>query len=87
MSAAPDGSPVEVYELLPELGEGEIARIEDGVVHGEVTYKAHGRSWRHAFAMRVFSDESELGAVLQEVGFRLDRWLDRERGWFVARAG
>lgn len=24
MSTAPDGSPVEVYERLPELGEGEI---------------------------------------------------------------
>jgi 2-polyprenyl-3-methyl-5-hydroxy-6-metoxy-1,4-benzoquinol methylase len=24
MSTAPDGSPVEVYERLPDLGEGEI---------------------------------------------------------------
>jgi SAM-dependent methyltransferase len=63
-----------------------LERIEDGVVHGEVEYSSVGRTWEHAFAMRVFADESELAEALEEGGFRLERWLDRERGWFVATA-
>ncbi len=63
-----------------------VDRIEDGVVHGAVEYAARGKRWRHEFSMRVFADEQELAAALAEGGFRLDRWLDRERGWFVAQA-
>jgi len=38
--------------------------------------------------MHVFGDEAELGAALAEVGLRLDRWLDGEKGrWFVAKVG
>jgi SAM-dependent methyltransferase len=59
--------------------------FEDGVARGEVRYEAGGRSWTHAFAMRVFADEEELQSALGEAGLRLERWLDRERGWFVAR--
>jgi SAM-dependent methyltransferase len=73
-----------VVETLP-LGwqpppSVRVDRIEDGVVHGEVLYDG-GLS--HAFAMRVFADEAELVAALGE--WRLQRWLDRERGWFVAQ--
>lgn len=64
-----------------------VERIEDGVVYGSVVYEARGRTWTHAFAMRVFADEDELAAALHEGGLVLDRWLDRDRGWFVARAG
>jgi SAM-dependent methyltransferase len=60
-----------------------IDRIEGGVVHGEVFYDG---GWSHPFAMRVFADEVELENALAEGGFRLERWLDRERGWFVARS-
>ena len=36
-------------------------------------------------AMRVFVNETELGAALAEAGWRLERWLDREGGsWFAA---
>lgn len=56
-----------------------VDRIEDGIVHGEVFYEG-GAS--HAFSMRVFADEAELTAALE--GWALDRWLDRERGWFTA---
>jgi SAM-dependent methyltransferase len=76
-----------VVEMLPlgwspVTGESlRIDRIEAGVVHGEVFYDG-GRS--HAFAMRVFADEEELRAALEADGWRLDRWLDRERGWFTA---
>jgi SAM-dependent methyltransferase len=59
-----------------------VDRIEEGVVHGEVFYDLDGGTWSHAFAMRVFADEDELAAALGESGWRLDRWLDRERGWF-----
>jgi hypothetical protein len=61
-----------------------VERIDDRVVHGEVAYEARGRRWTHAFAMRVFADEGELDAALPEVDLRLERWLDPERGWFVA---
>lgn len=57
-----------------------VEKIEDGVVHGEVFYDGGGR---HAFAMRVFADEDELRTALGS--WQLDRWLDRERGWFTAR--
>jgi len=59
-----------------------VERVEDGVVHGEVEYEADGETWRHAFAMQVFSDEAELEAALAEAGLRLDRWLQKD--WFVA---
>ena len=58
-----------------------IDRIADGVVHGEVFYDG---GWSHAFAMRVFADEAALAAALAEGGWALDRWLDRDRGWFRA---
>jgi SAM-dependent methyltransferase len=63
-----------------------VDRIEDGVVQGAVEYEARGRRWTHAFAMRVFADQPELDAALAEGGLSFDRWLDRDRGWFVATA-
>jgi len=72
-----------VVETLP-LGwqpppSVRVDRIEGGVVHGEVFYEG---GWSHAFAMRVFADDAELAEALGE--WRLDRWLDRDRGWFTA---
>jgi SAM-dependent methyltransferase len=75
----------------PEDGEtalGEVVSrlrvdcVRDGVVHGAVEYEVAGETWRHAFAMRVFADDAELGAALAEAGLRLDRRLDAR--WFVA---
>jgi SAM-dependent methyltransferase len=70
------------------LGEAttstRVDQIEDGVVYGAVEYEARGKTWVHEFAMRVFADQPELDAALAEGGLRFDRWLDRERGWFVA---
>jgi SAM-dependent methyltransferase len=63
----------------PETESLRIDRIEGGVVHGEVSYDG---GWSHAFAMRVFADEAELAEALGE--WRLDRWLDRDRGWLTA---
>jgi len=58
--------------------------VDGGVVRGEVEYRANGARWTHPFTMRVFADEDELCAALAEAGLALARWLDRERGWFVA---
>jgi SAM-dependent methyltransferase len=74
-----------VVETLP-LGwqpppSVHVDRIEDGVVHGEVVYDG---GWSHAFAMRVFADEDEVRDALGE--WQLDRWIDRDRGWFRAVA-
>ena len=63
----------------PESESLRVDRSEDGVVHGEVFYDGGGS---HAFAMRVFADEAELAGALGK--WRLDRWLDRDRGWFTA---
>ena len=72
-----------VVETLPLGWEPppsvRVDRVENGVVHGEVFYEGGGA---HAFSMRVFADERELAAAL--FGWRLDRWLDRRRGWFTA---
>jgi SAM-dependent methyltransferase len=79
--------PTEGSSRLGEVTSSvRLESFEDGVAQGEVRYEADGRSWTHAFAMRVFDDEAELEAALLEAGFRLERWLDRERGWFLARA-
>jgi len=63
----------------PESESLHVDRIEGGVVQGEVFYDG---GWSHAFAMRVFADEGDVRAALGE--WRLDRWLDRDRGWFTA---
>jgi SAM-dependent methyltransferase len=72
-----------VVETLPLGWEPppsvRVDRVEDGVVHGAVSYEG---GWSHAFAMRVFADEDELAEALGE--WRLERWLDRDRGWFTA---
>jgi SAM-dependent methyltransferase len=79
-------SDLAVVETLPLAWQPPssvlVDRIEDGVVHGEVFYEG-GAS--HAFAMRVFADEDELCTALGD--WRLERWLDRGRGWFTARRG
>jgi hypothetical protein len=59
-----------------------VERIDGGVVHGEMEYEADGRTWRHSFAMHVFSDESELSAALAEARLRCERRLDAR--WFTA---
>jgi SAM-dependent methyltransferase len=79
----------EPREVESRLGEVvsrlRIDHVDDGVAHGEMEYEAAGRTWRHPFAMRVFADEAELGNVLAEARLELDRWLDRGRGWFLAK--
>ncbi len=75
-------------EGVAELGEvttsTRVERIEGGVVHGVAEYEARGQRWAHPFTMRVFADQAELEAALAEGGLRFERWLERDRGWFVA---
>jgi SAM-dependent methyltransferase len=89
---------VETLPLAWEPQEGEsrigdvvsrlrIRAVRAGIVHGAVDYEVAGRTWTHEFAMRVFEDEHELGSALAESGWAFERWLDGERGWFVATAG
>jgi SAM-dependent methyltransferase len=99
LAACARHSPLLVVESLPlgwepRAGESRIgdivsrlriAAIEAGVVHGAVDYEVAGRTWTHEFAMHVFADEPELEAALGESGWALERWLDLDRGWFVAR--
>jgi SAM-dependent methyltransferase len=71
--------------LLGEVSSSvRLESFEAGVARGEVHYEAGGRLWTHPFAMRVFADEEELRTALLEGGLSFERWLDRERGWFVA---
>jgi SAM-dependent methyltransferase len=61
-----------------------VEKVEGGVVHGEMEYESGDETWRHPFAMRVFSDDAELDAALAEAGLRLERRIDPR--WFVAVA-
>jgi SAM-dependent methyltransferase len=79
---APEDGESTLGEVVSRL---EVDRVEDGVVHGAVTYEVDDETWQHAFAMRVFADDAELGAVLAEAGLRLERRLDPR--WFVAVSG
>lgn len=49
-----------------------------------VTYGADGQEWRHRFTARIL-DDGALSAELEEVGLRLDRWLDDRRAWCLAK--
>jgi hypothetical protein len=99
VSTAADGSAVEPYTLLPELGEGAsvaevvttggaiLERITGGVAHDEASHLASGRSWRHPLTMRIFADRVELERALAEAALALERRLDGEDGrWLVAAA-
>jgi SAM-dependent methyltransferase len=77
-----DGGSSQLGEVSSRV---RLESFEAGVARGAVHYEAGGRRWTHSFAMRVFADEDELRAALLEGGWTFERWLDRERGWFVAR--
>ena len=80
---APEDGETRLGEVTARL---RVARAEDGVVHGTMEYEGAGRSWRHAFTMRVFADLAELEAALTEAGLRFGEWLDGEGGrWVTAR--
>ena len=63
----------------------EAARRVGDVVDATVVYELRERVWRQQFSARML-DEDELRAELSAAGLAFDTWLDRDRGWFTARA-
>jgi SAM-dependent methyltransferase len=49
-----------------------------------MAYEVDGQTWRQEFEA-VLRDEEALAQVLEHSDLRLERWLDRSRGWLVAR--
>jgi SAM-dependent methyltransferase len=50
----------------------------------EVVYEVDGRIWRQPF-VAVLYDDAGLRAVLAGHGLHMSDWIDRRRGWLVAR--
>jgi SAM-dependent methyltransferase len=61
----------------------DAASRSGSVVDAVVSYRLGRRRWRQSFSARMFDDD-ELRAELAEAELVFDRWLDRDRGWFVA---
>ncbi len=49
-----------------------------------VRYETPGGTWDQPFEAELL-DDAALQAALADAGFAFDRWLDRRRGWLVAR--
>ncbi|MGK5557321.1 class I SAM-dependent methyltransferase [Actinomadura kijaniata] len=62
----------------------DVVRHSEDVVSATIEYRLGGRRWTHSFTSRRFGDE-ELPEVLGESGLSLDRFLDEEGGWILAR--
>ena len=64
----------------------ELADVElDGErVRATIAYELDGRRWLQEFEA-VLLDDDELFRTLEGPGLAFDRWLDRRRGWLVAR--
>jgi hypothetical protein len=66
-----------------ELEVADLA-IEGRHVRATMEYRVGEATWRQPFDALLL-DEGDLEAVLEESGLRFDGWLDRDRGWLVAR--
>jgi SAM-dependent methyltransferase len=64
----------------------ELADVElDGErVRATMAYELDGRRWLQEFEALLLDDD-ELFRTLEGAGLAFDRWLDRRRGWLVAR--
>lgn len=62
------------------------AKLEGLDLDAEVRYRLGDRSWYQPLTARM-RDESDLRAMLAHCAFAFDRWLDAQRGWFVAHRG
>ena len=65
------------------LGLAEAEVVGDRV-RATMEYEVDGRVWRQPFEAVLLDDEA-LERVLRDGGLDFDRWLHRDRGWFVAR--
>ena len=66
-----------------ELRLSEVA-IDGRLVHATMEYRVEAKTWRQEFDALVL-DEDDLRDALSAEGLAFDRWLDRGRGWLVAR--
>lgn len=66
-----------------ELRLSEVA-IDGRLVHATMEYRVGAKTWQQEFDARMLG-EDELRDALSAEGLAFERWLDRGRGWFVAR--
>lgn len=88
---------VETYPPHLEWIPGRAARVGDvelrlvdvvlerPFVHATMEYALGDQVWRQQFSAYLLADP-DLREVLAEEGLAFDRWLDRDRGWLLARA-
>ena len=60
------------------------AAVSGDHLDASVRYELDGRTWDQPFTTRLL-DDATLSARLAGASLVLDRWLDRERGWLIAR--
>jgi SAM-dependent methyltransferase len=87
---------VEAYPPDLEWAVGRVTRLGDVSIEladveleGErvratMAYELDGRRWLQEFEA-VLLDDDELFRTIEGSGLAFDRWLDRRRGWLVAR--
>ena len=69
--------------MLGPVGITVIRAARDGkLVDAEIAYRLGEREWRQS-GVSVQWDEADVRRLLDDAGFRFDRWLERP-GWFVA---
>jgi SAM-dependent methyltransferase len=62
----------------------ELERYADGGYAATMEYTHGGRVWTHSFTSRRIGDD-DLTEMLAAARLRLDRFLDPDRGWVLAR--
>jgi SAM-dependent methyltransferase len=62
----------------------EFERHDAETLSATIEYSQGERVWTHSFTSRRLGDDT-LGELLAESGLRLDRFLDTDRGWVLAR--
>jgi SAM-dependent methyltransferase len=75
------GSPRSIGDVELQLAD---LSLLGRLVSATMEYRVGGETWRQEFDARLLDDD-ELADVLEESGLLFDRWLDRDRGWLVAR--
>jgi SAM-dependent methyltransferase len=60
------------------------ATLDGPRLDAEVAYEVDGRRWTQPF-VAVIRDEADLRCLLADADLAFDRWLERARGWLLAR--
>lgn len=77
------GEPRQLGGVTLRLAEAELTGER---VRATMEYEVEGRIWRQPFEALMLDDDA-LELALRAGGLALERWLDRDRGWLVARRG